>query len=194
MRRRINDEHKKSFAAKIDYFCGKDYQFRLTVNQFEFLKLYLERFLQLANRKILKMKKILVAGAIIISSFALAQRSPIRELYAYSGKNNAEMVKAKTDLFVLNIISSGIQIHNNSTADDHIDINMIMPFNKGKITSRVRYDFLKDMYVVSLSNTKVVDAAGKITLINNEEDANHKKILDNLKSLVFTAYQKEINN
>lgn len=52
------------------------------------------------------MKKILVAGAIIISSFALAQRSPIRELYAYSGKNNAEMVKAKTDLFVLNIISS----------------------------------------------------------------------------------------
>ncbi len=62
--------------------------------------------MQLANRKILKMKKILVAGAIIISSFALAQRSPIRELYAYSGKNNAEMVKAKTDLFVLNIISS----------------------------------------------------------------------------------------
>ena len=71
---------------------------------------------------------------------------------------------------------------------------MIMPFNKGKITSRVRYDFLKDMYVVSLSNTKVVDATGKIAPINNEADANHKKILDNLKSLIFTAYQKEINN
>ncbi len=58
---------------------------------------------------------------------------------------------------------------------------MIMPFNKGKITSRVRYDFLKDMYVVSLSNTKVVDAAGKMTPINNEADVNHKKFSTILK-------------
>ena len=140
------------------------------------------------------MKKLFLTGAVILSTFLMAQKEPIREAYAYSGKNNAEMIKAKTDLFVLNVISSGIQIHNNSTASDHIDINLLMPFNKGKITSRVRYDFLKEIYVVSLSNTKVTDSKGKVTAINNEADPNHKQILDNLKSLIFTAYQKEMNN
>lgn len=139
------------------------------------------------------MKNLILLLSLVFTTLLIAQKKPVREIYCYSGKNNAELVKAKTDLFILNVVSSGIMIENNGTGNNHIDINLIMPFNKGKVTSRVRYDFLQSMYAVSLSNTKVEETSGRVTAINNEADPNHKKILDNLKNLIFTAYQKEIN-
>lgn len=140
------------------------------------------------------MKKTVLVFAIAFSGFLLAQKAPVREIYDYKGKNDQALIKAKTDLFLLNVLSTNkFQMQTNSSGKDHLDINLLMPFTNGKISSRVRYDFLKEGFVVSLSNTKIIGKDNKITPINNEADPNHNKILENLKSLVFTAYQKEIN-
>lgn len=115
-------------------------------------------------------------------------------MYHYSGKNDKALVKAKTDLFLLNVLASNkFEMKTNSSGDDHLDVNLLTPFSKGKISSRVRYDFLNEGFVVSLSNTKLLSKDGKVTLLNNPSDLNHNKVLESLKSLVFTTYQKEIN-
>lgn len=140
------------------------------------------------------MKKTVLAFAIAFSGLVWAQKSPVREMYHYSGKNDKALVKAKTDLFLLNVLASNkFEMQTNSSGNDHLDINLLMPFSNGKISSRVRYDFLNEGFVVSLSNTKILGKDGKVTLVNNPSDPNHNKILESLKSLVFTTYQKEIN-
>lgn len=139
------------------------------------------------------MKKLIFAVALSFSAFMFAQKQPIRNIYPYTAVNNAQLVKAKTDLFILNVIAAGIQMNKNSVGNDHIDLNMLMPYKDGKISSRIRYDFLKEGYVVSLSHTKLLPTKGKEILINNDADPNHKKILDSIQKLIFDAYQKELN-
>ncbi|AZI22244.1 hypothetical protein EIH07_03880 [Chryseobacterium taklimakanense] len=140
------------------------------------------------------MKKTILAFSIAFSGLVWAQKTPLREMYHYSGKNDKALVKAKTDLFLLNILASDkFEVKTNSSGDDHLDVNLLMPFSNGKISSRVRYDFLNQGFVVSLSNTKLVSKDGKVTLLNNPSDLNHNKVLESFKGLVFTTYQKEIN-
>lgn len=140
------------------------------------------------------MKKILLAMAFTVSTLALSQQSPVREVYNYTAKNDRALVKAKTDLFLLDVLSSNrFTIEPISSGEDHLDIYLLMPIKEGKISSRVRYDFMKQGFVVSLSNTKLIGTDKKVIPINNEKNQNHKTILDNLKNLVFKAYEKEIN-
>jgi hypothetical protein len=140
------------------------------------------------------MKQILLSGAIAVSGLFFSQKIPVREVYSYTASNDRAMVKAKTDLFLLNVISSRkFTVAPISSADDHLDLHLIMPIAEGKISSRVRYDFMKEGFVVSLSNTKLIGKDKKTIAINNEKDANHKKILDNLKNLLFRVYEKELS-
>ncbi len=140
------------------------------------------------------MKKASLILAVIIFGFTMAQKSPIREIYNYTGKNDQTLIKAKTDLFLLNVLASNkFEMQTNSSGKDHLDVNLLMPFSNGKISSRVRYDFLNDGFVVSLSNTRLIGKDNKISLINNPSDANHNKILESLKALIFNTYEKEIN-
>lgn len=141
-----------------------------------------------------KMKRTLLILAVAFSGLLMAQKEPIREIYSYAGANDKAMVKAKTDLFLLNVLASNkFEMETNTSADDHLDINLASPFSNGKISTRVRYDFLNEGFVVSLSNTKIIGKDKKVTLVNNPSDANHNKILDSLKNLIFTTYQKELN-
>ncbi|MBW8359659.1 MAG: hypothetical protein K0M63_07660 [Weeksellaceae bacterium] len=140
------------------------------------------------------MKKILFSAALGFSALSFSQQAPVREVYNYTAKNDRALIKAKTDLFLLNVISSKkFTVDPISSADDHLDLHLIMPIAEGKISSRVRYDFMKEGFVVSLSNTKLIGKDKKTIAINNEKDANHKKILDNLKNLLFRVYEKELS-
>lgn len=128
-----------------------------------------------------------------VSALALAQQKPVREIYNYTTRNDAALVKAKTDLFLLDVVSSGrFTVEPISSGSDHLDLFLVMPLEAGKIKSRVRYDFMKEGYVVSLSNTNLITKNNRSIRINNENDANHKKILESLKNLVFKTYEKEI--
>ena len=129
----------------------------------------------------------------MFSALVFGQKEPLRQIYDYSGKNDMALVKAKTDLYWLNVLDSKkFRIHQNSAGADHLDFNLIMPFAKGEVSSRVRYDFLKQGYVVSLSNTKLIDLQKKVIVIDGSSAA-HQKIIANLSNLVFDIYQKHIN-
>lgn len=131
---------------------------------------------------------------LFVSISLSAQKQPIREFYAYSGVNDSEMIKAKTDLFLLDVLSSGkFEIDTNSQGEDHLDVTVKTPYERGEITSRVRYDFLKEGYVVSLSNTSIKSVGKKPIRIDETSSESHQKLLEQFKKLFFETYQKEIS-
>lgn len=122
-----------------------------------------------------------------------AQEKPIRHVYSYDGSNDRALVKAKTDLFLLNVLASEkFKMTTNSSGDDHLDINLLTPYDKGEISTRVRYDFLKEGYVVSLSNTEIHGKDKSVVRVNDSKNKLHQKLLGQLEKLFFTTYEKEI--
>ena len=102
--------------------------------------------------------------------------------------------KSENGFFWLDVLSTNeFEIHQNAASDSFLDINVLMPISAGKISSRGHYDFLKEGYLVSLSNTKIIGKDKEVTWVNNPNDANHNKIIESMKSLVFNTYQKEIS-
>jgi hypothetical protein len=139
------------------------------------------------------MKRFFVSVLLTVSTLSFAQQKPVREIYSYTPGNDAALVKAKTDLFLLDVVSSGrFTVEPISSGTNHLDLNLVMPVEAGKIKSRVRYDFMKEGFVVSLSNSRLITKDNKTLTINNEKDRNHQTILNSLKNLVFKAYEKEI--
>lgn len=124
-----------------------------------------------------------------------AQEKPIRHVYSYDSTNDRALVKAKTDLFLLDVLSSEkFKMTTNSSAEDHLDVNFLTPYDKGEISTRVRYDFLKEGYVVSLSGTQIHGKDKSVVKVNNPKNELHQKLLDQLEKLFFTTYEKEIEN
>lgn len=139
------------------------------------------------------MKRFFLSVLLTVSALAFAQQKPVREIYNYTVKNDAALVKAKTDLFLLDVVSSGrFTVEPISSGSDHLDLFLIMPVEAGNIKSRLRYDFMKESFVVSLSNSHLITKDNKFVKIDNEKDRNHKTILESLKNLVFKTYEKEI--
>lgn len=139
------------------------------------------------------MTKFISAVALFFSVLIFSQQTPIRQIYAYGNGNDKSLVKAKTDLFLLNVLSSGkIKMETISSGDDFLDIYLLTPIAEGNISSRVRYDFMKEGYVVSLSNTKIIGKNGKTVPVNITSDKNHQKIIDAISNLVFDTYTKEM--
>ena len=153
----------------------------------------MESFLLHRAKPLKKMKRFFVSLLITVSVLSFAQQKPVREIYNYTSRNDAALVKAKTDLFLLDVVSSGrFTVEPISSGSDHLDLFLVMPVEAGKIKSRVRYDFLKEGFVVSLSNSRLITKDNKTIKIDNEKDRNHSTILNSLKNLVFKAYEKEI--
>ncbi|MHA6696214.1 hypothetical protein [Chryseobacterium sp. A321] len=122
-----------------------------------------------------------------------AQEKPIRHVYAYDASNDRDLVKAKTDLFLLNVLASEkFKMTTNSAGDDHLDVNLMAPYDKGEISTRVRYDFLKEGYVVSLSSTEIHGKDKSLIRVNDPKNELHQKLLDQFERLFFTTYEKEI--
>ncbi|GEM_PF-4431814 len=133
--------------------------------------------------------------ALSLGSSALlwAQKEPIRHLYAYNDTNDKSLVKAKTDLFLLNVLASErFTMTTNSSGEDHLDVNLIAPYEKGEISTRVRYDFLASGYVVSLSNTQIHGKDKAVVLINDPNNELHQKLLEQFEKLFFSTYEKEL--
>lgn len=143
----------------------------------------------------MKHTKILLLAVLLFGITSLqAQKEPIREVLNYQGENDKAMIKAKTDLFLLDVLSSGkFEVKTNSQGDDHLDVDLLTPFSDGKISARVRYDFLNEGYVVSLSNAKIIGKNGKEALLNNPSNKDHQRIIDSFKKLVFTTYKAQLN-
>ncbi len=122
-----------------------------------------------------------------------AQKEPIRQIYEYKGENDKAMIMAKTDLFLLNVLSSErFTMKVNSQGEDHLDVALSTPYEKGTISTRVRYDFLKQGYVVSLSNTQLQPNGKAVIPVVDENNSLHKKLLEQYQKLFFTTYQLEL--
>lgn len=122
-----------------------------------------------------------------------AQKEPIRQIYEYQGENDKAMIMAKTDLFLLNVLSSErFTMEVNSQGEDHLDVALSTPYEKGTVSTRVRYDFLKQGYVVSLSNTKLKPEGKEVIPVEDEANPLHKKLLEQYQKLFFTTYQTEM--
>lgn len=138
------------------------------------------------------MKKIMTAGALALGILSFAQKSPIRAMIPYAQGSDMALVKAKTDLFLLNVLSSDkFKMTTNSSAQDHLDMGVVLPFQGGEIRTRLRHDFLKEGHVVSLSQTKI--HRGSVVEAVDQSKESHQVILDQLERLFIDTYKKEIS-
>ncbi|AQW91279.1 hypothetical protein [Elizabethkingia anophelis] len=145
------------------------------------------------------MKKIISIFLLTISLILSAQKSDLYssyKLYDYGSIENAEIIKLKTERYLRNLIRGGYIIKKKEVTQTKIDIDFIVPDEKGAsyLKANLVYEFDNDGYSASMYFPELYLKEKKKWIDLKDSVSYMKKIINILEDITYKDYQTEINS
>lgn len=145
------------------------------------------------------MKKLLLLLTLSIAIFTFAQSDSIsiyhtERTYRYPKYEDKDLIKLKTENYLIDLKRSGFTITKNEIEEYKIDIDISTTTkDKNIIRFNVVYMFFDTFYTVDLWSPKFYFAKTKKWILLEKYSDDDEKITSIIEDIVFKNYQNEIN-
>ncbi|WP_284357548.1 hypothetical protein [Elizabethkingia anophelis] len=146
------------------------------------------------------MKKIIFLLLFFLFNMSFSQESgdtlyKESRMYDYSTYESKELIKLKTENYLLDLIAAGFKIKKNEVTRDKIDINITYIINSNSsVNYNVIYYFEDSYYNVRVFYPVCVFNKPKKLIDVDITNPNHRKLIDTIENLMFKNYQTYINS
>ena len=114
--------------------------------------------------------------------------------YPYSKYETVDIIKAKTELYLLKIQNDGVKIEKNKVTDDMFDLILVIPTeNKDEVIAfKIVYKFFKTHYVSGIFLPRIYNKSTNITTHINLKEKNIN--VSSINDVAFENWQNEIKS
>lgn len=126
---------------------------------------------------------------LFVSIFTFGQTS--RD-YEYGTYQDQDLIKLKTETYLIQLKRIGFEITKNEITNDKIDIDIKYKSKDTYLKWNVVYLFLKNGYYVSYYSPVFFSKGKKISL--KYDDENYSGLIEFLEDYTFKKYQNEMNS
>jgi len=141
------------------------------------------------------MKTLLFIITFFFASHCIAQNTSDRiQKYYYSTYQDKDLIKIKTDTYLIDLKRSGFIITKNEIQSYYYDIDIELRSERSSAKANVTYAFLDDHYIVSFWSPKLYMPNTKKWIDLTEDEPSMKNVIDMFKDIVFKKYQNEVNS
>lgn len=142
--------------------------------------------------------KYIIFLSVFISYFSFGQTSEIYtsdRSYSYPKYEDKELLKLKTESYILKIKNSGFSVKKNEVTQSKIDIDISIPLdNKNVISFNIVYSFYDSFYSAALYGPKYYLAKNKDWIYLRPDNEKQKAMIDRIEELTYKQYQTEVNS